>query len=41
MAPSVHTNFYFFAQKPFIGSKINKLSRVGGLHNRYQWKEAA
>ncbi len=27
--------------KPFIGSKIIKLSRVGGLHNRYQWKEAA
>ncbi len=27
--------------KPFIDSKIIKLSRVGGLHNRYQWKEAA
>jgi transposase InsO family protein len=27
--------------KPFIGSKVIKLSRVGGLHNRYQWKEAA
>ncbi len=22
-------------------SKIIKLPRVGGLHNRYQWKEAA
>ncbi len=27
--------------KPFIGSKIIRLPRVGGLHNRYQWKEAA
>ena len=27
--------------KPFIGSEIIKMSRVGGLHNRYQWKEAA
>jgi transposase InsO family protein len=27
--------------KPSNGSKIIKLSRVGGLHNRYQWKEAA
>ncbi len=27
--------------KAFIDSKIIKLSRVGGLHNRYQWKEAA
>jgi transposase InsO family protein len=27
--------------KPFRGSKIIKLSRVGGLHNRYQWKKAA
>ena len=26
--------------KPSNGSKIIKLSRVGGLHNRYQWKEA-
>ena len=27
--------------KPFKGSKIIRLSRVGGLHNCYQWKEAA
>ncbi|MCP5005571.1 MAG: hypothetical protein GY941_16785 [Planctomycetes bacterium] len=27
--------------KPSIDSKIIKLPRVGGLHNRYQWKEAA
>jgi transposase InsO family protein len=27
--------------KPFIGNKIIKLPLVGGLHNRYQWKEAA
>jgi len=28
-------------RKPSNGSKIIKLSCVGGLHNRYQWKEAA
>ncbi len=27
--------------KPSNGSKIIKLARVGGLHNHYQWKEAA
>ncbi len=27
--------------KPSNGSKIIKLPRVGGLHNRYQWKVAA
>jgi transposase InsO family protein len=27
--------------EPYIGSKIIKLYRIGGLHNRYQWKEAA
>ncbi len=27
--------------KPFVGSKIIKLSCVGGLRNRYQWKKAA
>ncbi len=27
--------------KPFIDSKIIRLPRVGGLHHRYQWKEAA
>ncbi len=27
--------------KPFKASKIIRLSRVGGLHNRYQWKEVA
>jgi putative transposase len=28
-------------RKPSSDSKIIKLPRVGGLHNRYQWKEAA
>ncbi|MCP5007397.1 MAG: transposase [Planctomycetes bacterium] len=27
--------------KPSNDSKIIKLPRVGGLHNRYKWKEAA
>ena len=27
--------------KPSNDSKIIKLARVGGLHSRYQWKEAA
>ena len=36
-APSEHP----IESKPFKGSKIIRLSRVGGLHNRYQWKEAA
>ena len=27
--------------KPSNSSKIIRFSRVGGLHNRYQWKEAA
>ena len=27
--------------KPSNDSKIIKLPRVGGLHNRYQWNEAA
>ena len=27
--------------KPSNDSKIIKLARVGGLHNRYQWEKAA
>ncbi len=27
--------------KPSNGSKTIRLPRVGGLHNRYQWKAAA